>query len=106
MTADHVLDGQSVERDLQTINGALGPVATYLTGPTGPMYLRDDVAGSIRWYVYDGLGSVVGEVDPSGNLTRTRGYDVHGAGRLGTGTPTSKHGFVGWACWQVCSLVL
>ena len=44
VTADHVLDGQSVERDLQTINGALGPVATYLTGPTGPMYLRDDVA--------------------------------------------------------------
>ena len=43
----------------------------------------------------DGLGSVVGEVDPSGNLTCSRGFDVYGATRVQTGTPTSKHGFVG-----------
>ena len=59
------------------------------------MYRRDDAAGTVRWYIMDGLGSVVGEVDPSGNLTCSRGYDVYGATRSQTGTPTSKHGFVG-----------
>ena len=59
------------------------------------MYRRDDVAGTLRWYLMDGLGSVVGEVDPSGNLTCSRGFDVYGATRSQTGTPTSKHGFVG-----------
>jgi RHS repeat-associated protein len=33
-------------------------------------------------------------MDASGNLTSTRSYDVCGAGRAGTGTATSKHGFV------------
>ena len=32
-----------------------------------------------RWYVYDGLGSVVGEVDPLGDLTSSPKYDVYGA---------------------------
>ena len=59
------------------------------------MYRRDDVAATVRWYIMDGLGSVVGEVDPSGNLTCSRGFDVYGATRSQTGTPTSKHGFVG-----------
>jgi YD repeat-containing protein len=44
--------------------------AMVLVGPRGPQYRRDDQAGSIRWYVYDGLGSVVGEVAPDGTLTR------------------------------------
>ena len=34
-------------------------------------------------------------MDASGNLTSTRSYDVYGATRAGTGTPTSKQGFVG-----------
>ena len=50
--------------------------------------------GSTRWYVYDGLGSVVGEVDPSGSLTASTGYDVYGAKRAG-GPATSRQGFVG-----------
>lgn len=29
-------------------------------------------------YVYDGLGSVLAEVDGSGNLTKGRTYDVYG----------------------------
>src|SRR6185312_1544884 len=42
-----------------------------------------------------GLGSVVDEVDPSGNLTDTRGFDVYGAVRSNSGTATSRHGFSG-----------
>jgi len=71
-------------------------IATYLTGMRGPEYRRDDTpGGTVRWYVYDGLGSVVEEVDPSGNITASRKYDVYGSVRTATGTSTSKHRFVG-----------
>ena len=43
----------------------------------------------------DGLGSVVAEVDPNGNMTCGRAYGVYGSTRSQTGAPTSKHGFVG-----------
>jgi hypothetical protein len=86
-----VLDGQSAVRELK----AGVSQATYLTGITGPCYRRDDIAGTIRWYLYDGLGSVLAEVDPSGTVTATRKYDVYGAVRSSTGTSTSKHKFVG-----------
>jgi YD repeat-containing protein len=88
---DYVLDGQSAVRELK----AGVSQATYLTGITGPCYRRDDIAGTIRWYLYDGLGSVLAEVDPSGTVTATRKYDVYGAVRSSTGTSTSKHKFVG-----------
>jgi YD repeat-containing protein len=61
-TTDYVLDQTMQVREL--LNGAVK--ATYLVGPRGPEYRRDDQAGTIRWYVYDGLGSVVGEVAPDG----------------------------------------
>ena len=48
-----------------------------------------------RWYVYDGLGPVVGEVDPSGNLTSSPKYDVYGLTRGNMGTASSKMSFVG-----------
>ena len=38
---------------------------------------------------------MLGEVDASGNLDATRTYDVYGLARSVTGTPTSKHGWVG-----------
>jgi RHS repeat-associated protein len=42
------------------------------------------------------LGSVLGEVDPSGTVTSSRKYDVYGAVRGGVNpTGTSKHKFVG-----------
>jgi hypothetical protein len=28
--------------------------------PNGPEYRRDDQTGALRWYLYDGLGSVLG----------------------------------------------
>jgi RHS repeat-associated protein len=86
-----VIDGQNEVRELR----AGVSQATYLTGITGPCYRRDDIAGTIRWYLYDGLGSVLGEVDPNGTITATWKYDVYGAVRSSTGTSTSKHKFVG-----------
>jgi RHS repeat-associated protein len=85
-----VLDGQSVDRELQgsTVH------ATYLHGARGPEYRRDST-GNVRWYLYDGLGSVLGEVDPSGTITASRKYDVYGGVRGSTGTGTSNHRFVG-----------
>ena len=63
------------------IGGGLTNKAMYLPGPRGVEYRRDDVAGTVRWYVYDGLGSVMGEVSPDGTLTRTQSFDVYGAVR-------------------------
>jgi len=55
---------------------------------------RDDQTQAIRWYLYDGLGSVLGEVDTAGNLTASRKYDVYGLVRAGD-SGTSRHKFVG-----------
>jgi len=112
VTTYYVYDGTMLVREMQqNAQGVLQPTATYLCGPRGPEYRRDDTqaegtytdsggvqhpAGKTRWYVYDGLGSVVGEVDPSGNLTSSGTFDVYGAKRQGgTGTATSRQGFVG-----------
>jgi RHS repeat-associated protein len=90
-TTDYVLDGSMFVRDL--LNGMVK--ATYLVGPRGPEYRRDDQAGTIRWYVCDGMGSVVGEVAPDGTLTRSQSFDVYGCVRTSSGTATTKHKFVG-----------
>ncbi len=111
-TTYYVYDGTMLVREMQqNAQGVLQSMATYLNGPRGPEYRRDDTqaegtytdsggvqhpAGKTRWYVYDGLGSVVGEVDPSGNITSSGTFDVYGAKRSGgTGTATSRQGFVG-----------
>lgn len=96
VTTDYVYDGQNIVREMQRgTDGQLHPTATYLTGPRGTEYRRDDKTGQVRWYVYDGLGSVVGELDPGGNFTAGAKYDVYGAVRGRTGTATTSHGFVG-----------
>ena len=70
--------------------------ATYLAGLRGPEYRRDDVNGAIKWYIFDGLGSVLAEMDGyTGALTASRKLDVYGAPRATQGTPSSKHAFVG-----------
>ncbi len=92
VSTDFVLDNSMFVRELHTGNVK----ATYFMGASGPAYRRDDAnGGTVRWYLYDGLGSVLGEVDPSGNITGTRKHDVYGLTRGTTGTITSKHGFVG-----------
>ena len=92
-TTDFVTDANLFVREVNHSNAAT--LATYFVGARGPEYKRDDVHGTVRWYVFDGLGSVVGEVDPNGNLTGTRKHDVYGITRSVTGTVTSKHGYVG-----------
>jgi RHS repeat-associated protein len=64
--------------------------AMYLIGPRGPEYRRDVVHQSVAWYVYDGLGSIVEEVDPSGNITAARKYDVYGMVRSGQAGSSSQ----------------
>jgi RHS repeat-associated protein len=81
---------------------AVSPKTTYLIGPRGLEYGRDDQTQATQWCLYDGLGSVLGEVDPLGNLTASRkrrpelaeGYDVYGLVRAGD-NGTSRHRFVG-----------
>ncbi|MGV3719790.1 MAG: RHS repeat domain-containing protein [Actinomycetota bacterium] len=90
-STDYILEGQSVVRERQGGSN----VATYLQGLRGPEYRRNDSTGVVRWYLYDGLGSVLGEVDGSGNITATRRFDVYGGVRASTGTSTSNHKFVG-----------
>ena len=89
-TTDYILAGDSVIRTLQ--NGVLDK--TYFHGLRGPEYERTG-AGNPTWYVYDGLGSVVGLLDVNGSLVSTRKYDGYGSVRGGTGISGSKHKFVG-----------
>ena len=107
VTTDFVYDGQTMIREMKrnAQTNALYSTATYLAGPRGMEYRRDDTQtetdgqghtfGKTRWYVYDGLGGVVGEVDPLGNLTSSPKYDVYGAVRANGGTASTKQGFVG-----------
>ena len=50
---------------------------------------------SIAWYIYDGLGSVISEVDDNGNVTATRLYDAFGSVNASTGSSTNKQKFCG-----------
>ena len=91
-TTDFVIENSMFVRERR----AGANFATYLVGARGPEYRRDDVTGQIRWYLYDGLGSVLGEVDPNGTITTSRKFDVYGAIRGGINpSGTSKHKFVG-----------
>ena len=108
-TTDFAYDGTMMVREGHAAGGSLTAstvTATYLIGAQGPEYRRDDTQtqtdgqghtfnGKASWYVYDGLGSVVGEVDPLGNVTSNPKYDVYGAVRSNAGTASSKQGFVG-----------
>ena len=76
-TTDFVLDSSMFLREMS--GGTVK--ATYLMGARGPEYRRD-TTGQVRWYLYDGLGSVLGEVDPNGNITARRKYNVYGATRV------------------------
>jgi RHS repeat-associated protein len=89
-TTDYVLEGTSTVRTL--LNSTVD--RTYLHGMRGPEYERVG-SGNPSWYLYDGLGSVVGIVDQNGNVVSTRKYDVYGAVRSLTGSSGSKHKWVG-----------
>lgn len=91
VTTDYVLDGQSVVREFKDES----PSATYLVGPRGVEYRQDDTTGERKWYVYDGLGSVLAEVDENGYVDACRSYDVWGNPLWNEGSPLSSHWFVG-----------
>ena len=118
VTTDYAYDGTMLVREFQ-INqqtGLLAPSATYMVGPMGPCCRINEqnqsegyypagvtlttplTRGVTRWYVYDGLGSVIGELDANNNMTTSRQYDVYGAPRAGTQqgvAATSSQGYVG-----------
>lgn len=89
-TTDFILEGSNVIRT--KLNGAVDK--TYLHGLRGPEYERTGT-GAPAWYLYDGLGSVLGTVDSTGTIISTRKYDVYGAVRGSTGPSGTKHKFVG-----------
>jgi len=103
-----VLDGQTVVRERCENSN----IATYLTSARGIEYRRDDTAEDpgdptrhvVRWYLYDGLGSVIAEVGEE-VFTETDGspcvpvlgvnrLDVYG-NDLGGSSGASSHKFVG-----------
>jgi len=89
-TTDYILDGANGIQE--KLNGSVN--ARYLWGVRGPEYRRD-ASGSYEWYVYDGLGSVIGTLDANGNIISTRKYDVYGAIRGSSGPSGTRHQFVG-----------
>jgi len=116
VTTYYVYDGTTMIREMKkNVNtGALFNTATYLQGMRGtecridetqqtegyydPVYSYPNqmhARGVTHWYVYDGLGSVVGEVDVNGNLTSSPKYDVYGLTRSNPGSASSRQGFVG-----------
>jgi hypothetical protein len=56
---DYVLDGDNVVQEVSSVGGESGFVsATYLMGPSGPMYRRPTNGTDVKWYLYDGRGNV------------------------------------------------
>src|SRR5262249_34286589 len=92
VTTDFVLDGDKAVRE---ISGGVN-AATYLGGARGPEYRRNG-SGAVEWYLYDGLGSVVGTVSNSGAVLSARKYDVYGSVRLSSSVPagSTRHKFCG-----------
>lgn len=114
-TTSYVLDGDNAVQEQRSDLS----YATYLTGPRGPECRVDETGagetgfsstigtsgggftaprfqrGPTKWYVFDGLGSVVAEGDPTGTVTASSGYDVYGNVRSRAGMATTSHGFVG-----------
>jgi YD repeat-containing protein len=99
VTTDYVYDGTMLVREFQ-INqqtGLLAPSVTYMAGPMGPCCRINEqnqsegyypagvtsstplTRGVTRWYVYDGLGSKIAELDDNNNMTTSGQYDVYGA---------------------------
>ncbi len=115
VTTYYAYDGQTMIREMKRNpnTGALFNTATYLQGVRGgecridetqvsesytdPATGNTGIRGKTSWYVYDGLGSVVGEVAPDamGTMTSSPKYDVYGAVRGNPGTASTRQGFVG-----------
>ena len=123
VTTYYAYDGTTMIREMKknSSTGALFNTATYLQGPQGgecridetqvtenytnPLTYAQGVRGQTSWYVYDGLGSVQGELRITGPgsggatsayaFTASPKYDVYGAARVGGTGASSRQGFVG-----------
>lgn len=62
ITTQFILDGQNVAQEVSPSG-----VVSYLWGPRGPE-ARIDPAGNALWFLYDGHGNVLGEVNNDGVL--------------------------------------
>jgi len=89
VTTNYLLDGQNVIREIVGEN----VTATYLNGYRGIEY-REDANGEKAWYLYDGLGCVIGEMADDGTMTATRTYKAFGGIRSSSGSGGS-HKFCG-----------
>jgi len=93
-TRKNVLDNGMMVRELDSAGVAK---TTYLQGASGAVYRREDFTNggqSVKWYVYDGLGSVACELNPNGTVAGRRVVDAYGMTRTTSGSG-GKHGFVG-----------
>jgi RHS repeat-associated protein len=112
VTTDFALDGQNVVQERVGEN----PSATYFYGPDGVGYRQDDTTSvseydqdgqsvsrhPMRWYIFDGHGSVLAEVDNQGRINSDsqgiehplRRYEVYG-NEIGTTPSTSNQKFCG-----------
>jgi RHS repeat-associated protein len=117
-TFTYISDGTMLvqEYKVNAQTDQLTPTASYMPGPSGPICRVDETnqtegyypagvtstaplgRGVTHWYVYDGLGSVIGELDDNNNMTTSGQYDVYGAPGAGTQqgiAATSSQGYVG-----------
>jgi RHS repeat-associated protein len=118
VTTHYAYDGSMLVQELQTNaqTGLLAATTTYMIGPWGPICRINETQrtegyypagvnstsplsrGVTIWYVYDGLGSIIAELDDNNNMTTSGQYDVYGAPRAGTQqgvTASSSQGYVG-----------
>jgi len=97
----YVIDGNNVAQELvRSKIGTAGSwttttVVNYLAGLQGPIARTTSVTADARYYLFDGLSSVVGEADVNGVVQSAKRFDVYGATRASTGTAKSKQGWVG-----------
>ena len=87
-TTNFVYDNSMLIREMQTnpTAGQLQPSTTYFQGPQGPAYALSGQPNSMpSWYCDNGLGSVVAQIDPNGNVQASGNYDAYGGFPLSVG---------------------
>jgi len=86
VTTQYILDGQNVVQEVSPSG-----VVAYLWGPRGPE-ARIDPSGNALWFLYDGHGNVLGEINSQGVINPD-----------GNGDPTPLRDFEPWGYvlnWQ------
>ena len=66
---------------------------SYYTRDVQGALLAERLSGGTYYYITDGLGSITGLTDPSGNLTNTYKYDPYGQTLASTGSINNPFGY-------------